>query len=951
MAWTFPRLSRRAFFKTTAAGAAGLTLLKATRPDGATAAAAPATEETSYSICNFCSSLCNIRVTARTENGVKRIVKLDGNANSTLNRGKICARGQAGLRQTYDSDRLKTPLIRVEGSKRGEMKFRPASWEEAYAYIAAKQKAGNIQPWEWTMVGGWTSCVFYMNWAVPFALANGIPNIIASPMQACVTNGHLGTDAVTGTFNVHDEILPDFDNAKYVLFVANNASIGAVSTCRMVRFAAGRKNGAKVVAIDPRQSETASKADEWISIRPGADLDFLLAMLKTMLEERLYDADFLRLHSNMPFLVHKDAEGQWQLALDAKGRPRVVQERSSEIRSVPAFANDNGTDVDGRPCYPSLHAPAGLMLDGRPALTVLQAQLEEIRACTPEWAENSTGISAATIRRIAREFGGARPAIIDPGWHGGRYGNIIMMRRVQAMIQALTGGIDKPGGWILSGEVHKKQAKVMQAKRDGTDAGPPLTSLVGLPFANLVIGVFSDGKNFPHGKPGWAWAYSEQEKKAGRPYVMLPVLADPGFKESVEGSLNYRGEPYLSRAVLLNAANPVRHYFPDSRWKDILSHKNMELVIAIDVLPSDTIAYADVILPNSTYLERNEPNIYANGVNHDLGLVTRYAAIEPLYDTREVPDILFKMTEIITGNTDAFFDNIDKLTGLSADAVKQKLAAAGKDPNKSPLSAAYREVAFELAATEAEMTRDQLDAVLRQKGVHILESKEQLLEHYAMPRKLPAPTPSGRVEFYSGLFDGLRKMGGTAAQFHVLATHVPTECRSAASGSLADDEFYFTYGKAPTVSYASTNNNNPVLAAINQFKKDIYTHIWIHPARAAFLGIGDGDAISLTNSKSGQTANGHAHVTRLVHREAVFLYSSFGAENPALTRSVGVGTATNKLIPYALEPVTGGFRTQEFTVRIRKLEQGGIVAPTLTSFAAPTGGGSSLGAARREEQS
>jgi anaerobic selenocysteine-containing dehydrogenase len=923
MSWSFPKLNRRSFLKISGAGAAGLTLLKTTGLlSEANAGDDTVTEQTSYSICNFCSSLCNLRVTARAQHGVKRIVKLDGNPHSTLNRGKICARGQSGLRQTYDTDRIKTPLIRVEGSKRGEMKFRPASWEEAWAYIADKQKAAKIQPWEWTMIGGWTSCIFYMNWAVPFALANGIPNIIASPMQACVTNGHLGTDSVTGTFNVHDEILPDFDNAKYILFVANNASIGGVSTCRMVRFAAGRKNGAKVVAIDPRQSETASKADEWISIRPGTDLDFLLAMLKTMLEEGLYDADFLRSHSNMPFLAYKDAQGQWQLALDAKGRPQVVQERSAEIRSVPAYTNDNGLDADRRPCFPALRAPAGLTAQGRPVVTVLQAQLDEIRSCTPEWAENSTGIAAATIRRIAREFGGARPAIIDPGWHGSRYGNIIMMRRVQAMIQALTGGIDKPGGWILSGEVHKKQAHVLKAKAKGKDIGPPLANQVGLPFANLVIDVFSNGKNFGHGKPGWAWAYSEQERQAGRPYVMLPVLADPGFKESVEGSLNYKGEPYLTRAVLLNAANPVRHYYPDSRWKEILSHKNMELVIAIDVLPSDTTMYADVILPNSTYLERGEPNVYANGVNHDLGLTTRYPAIEPLYDTREIPDILHKMTEIVSGKTEAFLENIDKLTGLGAVAVKQKLAAQAKKASKNPLTEAYREVAFDLAAEEAGMTTKQLDTVLQEKGVCILESKDRLLERYAMPWKLPMSSPSGRIEFYSGLFDGLRKMGGGGTklplQFSVLATHIPTECRSSASGSLADDEFYFTYGKAPTVSYASTNSNNPVLAAINKFKEDIYTRVWIHPARAAYLGIAEGDPIVLTNSKSGQTATGHAHVTRLIHREAIFLYSSFGAENPWLTRSHGIGTATNKLVPYSVEPVTGGFRTQEFTVRIKK---------------------------------
>lgn len=928
MTWKFPSLTRRSFLKATGAGAAGLTLLKPSALLGTSANAAtqPDSEEHTHSICNFCSSLCNIRVTTQTKNGVKRIVKLDGNANSTLNRGKICARGQAGLRQTYDTDRLKTPMIRVEGSKRGEMKFRSASWEEAYAYIAKRNKEANIRPWEWTMVGGWTSCVFYMNWAVPFALANGIPNIIASPMQACVTNGHIGTDAVTGTFNVHDEILPDFDNAKYILFVANNASIGSVSTCRMVRFAQGRKNGAKVVALDPRQSETASKADEWISIRPGTDLDFLLAMLKTMLEEELYDADFLRRHSNMPFLVYKDAKGQWQLALDSHGRPRVVQERSSEVRTVPAYTNDNGLDVNGHPCFPSLHAPSGLKLDGHPVVTVLQAQLDEIRACTPEWAESSTGIAATTIRRIAREFGSSRPAIIDPGWHGGRYANIIMMRRVQAMIQALTGGIDKPGGWIMSGEVHKKQGNALKAKHDNKKAGPPLTTTVGLPFAKLVIDVFSNGKNFGHGKPGWSWAFTEQERKAGRPYVMLPVLADVGFKESVEGTLNYKGEPYLTRAVLLNAANPVRHYFPDSRWKDILTHKNMELVIAIDVLPSDSTAYADVILPNSTYLERGEPNIYANGVNHDLGLVTRYPAIDPLYDTRETPDILFKMTEILTGKTEGFMEAIEKLTGLKAATVKTRMAELNKESVKSPFSAAYRDAAFDLAAEEAGMTVKQLDTVLRDKGVLILESKERLLEQYAMPWKVPTPNASGRVEFYSTLFEGLRDMGGTAPQFNVLATHIPTECRRNASGSLADDEFYFTYGKTPTVSYASTNNNNPVLAAINQFKQGIYTNLWIHPARAAFLGIADGDPILITNSKTGQSATGHAHITRLIHREAVFLYSSFGAENKALTRAVGMGTATNKLIPYELEPVTGGFRTQEFTVRIKKITEKGAAA-------------------------
>ncbi|WP_428633817.1 molybdopterin-dependent oxidoreductase, partial [Sedimenticola sp.] len=273
MAWKLPSLNRRAFLKTAGYGSAGLGLLTPIgQLAGKTGSTQPDRDDTSYSICNFCSSLCNLKVTSQTRHGVKRITKLAGNPHSTLNRGKICARGQSGLRQTYDTDRLKTPLIRVEGSKRGEWAFRAASWEEAWQYIDAKAKKADIQPYEWTMVGGWTSCVFYMSWAVPFAMANGIPNIIASPMQHCVTTGHIGTDMVTGNFNIHDEVLPDYDNAKYILFVANNSSIGAVSTCRMVRFATGRKRGAKVVALDPRRSETAAKADEWLAIRPGTDL-------------------------------------------------------------------------------------------------------------------------------------------------------------------------------------------------------------------------------------------------------------------------------------------------------------------------------------------------------------------------------------------------------------------------------------------------------------------------------------------------------------------------------------------------------------------------------------------------------------------------------------------------------------------------------------------------------
>jgi anaerobic selenocysteine-containing dehydrogenase len=920
MGWNIPRLTRRQFLKATAGGT-GLTLLSPLNgPQSQAADSDHVKIETSHSVCNFCSSLCNLKVKIENRGGRKRIVKLAGNPESTLNRGKLCARGQSGLRQVYDPDRIKTPLIRVEGSKRGEYTFRSATWEEAWDYIAQKKTNADIKPWEWTMVGGWTSCVFYMNWAIPFAMSNGIPNIIASPMQHCVTTGHLGTDAVTGNFNIHDEILPDFDNARYILFVANNASIGSVSTCRMVRFAQGRKNGAKVVALDPRRSETAAKADEWLAIRPGTDLAFLLAMMRIMMQEGYYDAAFLKRYTNMPFLLYRDDKGEWQPLLDAQGRPKVVAEGTRDVLTLEKFTHDNRDNIEGRAICPELLPPEDLIVDSKAVKSVFQAQLEELEDYTPEWAAVSTGIDAETIRRIAREFGTSRPAIIDPGWHGARFSNMMMLRRVQAMIQALTGGIDTVGGWIQAAEYRHKAHEMFKAYAEGHEIAAPMANLAGMHFAKMVIGAVSNGGNFAHGRPGWTWAWAKQQREAGAQSIALPVMTDTGFRESIEGKVEWNAEPYLTRAVIINAANPVRHYYPDTYWKECLSHENMELVIAVDVLPSDTAAYADVILPNTTYLERDEPMIYGNGVNQDLALTTRYAAIDPLYDCEETPDILYKLTEIVSGNSEGFLDWIETLTGLAKVPLKAAWQETRKHHRKGSFLAACRRVSFDNAAAKIHRSAAELDDVLRKRGVYHEADKTELIAQWGMPRKMPVPTESGRIEFFSSLFHSLRQAGNTAPNFSPLATHIHAECRVGRKmhEPLAEDEFYFSYGKTPTVSHASTNSNNPVLAAINDFKNDIYKSVWIHPQRAAALGIGQGDRIRLTNLKSKQSTEGHAYVTRLIRPDTLFIYSSFGVENPALSQTQGEGTATNKLIPYQVEPVVAGFRSQEFTLRVQK---------------------------------
>ena len=388
--------------------------------------------------------------------------------------------------------------------------------------------------------------------------------------------------------------------------------------------------------------------------------------------------------------------------------------------------------------------------------------------------------------------------------------------------------------------------------------------------------------------------------------------------------MKFNGEPYLTRAFFINAANPVRHYYPDTYWKDIMANGNIELVVALDVLPSDTTPYADVILPHSTYLERSEPTFYGNGVNQDLAVTTRYAAIDPLYDSREIPDVLLKLTEIISGKEEAFdklTGAMEQLAGVPAAPTKELWQKYTAEGHKNPFTQACRDVGLKVTAKKLHTTPEELDRTLREKGIYHEKDWHDILEEHAIPRKLPTNTASGRIEYFSSLFDMLRSQGHTSPHFSVLATWFPAECRQdkTMADALEQDEFYFAYGKVPTVSYGSTNSNNPVLAAINTLKKDIYIGVWIHPDRADKLGIKSGDKIKLKNTLSGQEAEGHAYITRKVRSDTLFIHSSFGVENPQLTLSYAMGgTATNKLIPHNVEPVVAGFRSEEFTLRVAK---------------------------------
>lgn len=865
------------------------------------------------SICNFCSTVCNVYVGVKTIDGKKTAVKIEGNPNSPLNRGKTCARGQAGLLQTYDAGRLTTPLIREPGSKRGEWKFRPASWEEAYGYVMQKMQEHKIQPWEMSMVGGWTSCVFYMPLALSFVFATGIPNIVASPMQHCVAAGHFGNDMVTGNFNFHDEVLADFENANYIIFSITNSGVAAASTSRLVRFAEAKKKGAKVIVLDPRLSELAAKADEWLPIQPGTDSAFFLAMIHVILRKKLYDQDFITKHSNMPFLaVENQRMVVPMMESNEQGHPTAfwaIDETSGEVRKLPGYSNTNTLDVEGKKLLPVLEVPEGFEFNGQKPKTIFQYMMEQTAKFTPEWAAQETGIPAETIERIATEFGQARPALVDPGWHGARYENILNTRRLQSIVQVLVGGLDVPGGWLMSGEYREKLMHYVQAMEKGEQT--PVLSLPGLQFPLAAAGKFFDPSQWEHGHPSFAMAHSMAEQAAGRPGVIFPAFSDYGLEEAVEGKLMFNGEPYQVKALLMNAANPVRHFFPDSRWKNILTHPNMGVVVAIDIVPSDTAAYADVILPNQNYIERDEPFIYGAGPSTDLAITTRFSAVDPHPNTKGTADILFEFA-IGFGALDKYMETIATLSGLSLEDIKEEVGKATK--GEQTFTKAIRNVSFKAHAKTLGMSVDKLENTLREKGVLVIEPAAKLLEHASILRHLPVPTPSGRVEIYSLMLAGFTMQQGYRINWDPGLVYIPPQVNK----NKKPNEFNFIYGKTPTISYASTNSNNPILMALTKNKEEEFIGLWINPLKATLLNIKTGDIVTVENCQSGQKAQIKAFVTEMVRPDTVFMSSSFGTENPLLKNSVGVGTALNKLVPYDTEPIVSAFRSQEFTVFVTK---------------------------------
>ena len=234
--------------------------------------------------CEMCFWKCG--AVAKVVDG--KVVKLDGNPFHPQSRGRLCARGQGGIGQLYDENRLKHPMIR-EG-KRGDGKYRKASWDEALTLVAKKMKAvaDKYGPEALAMMSHGSSGDYITN----VLKAMGSRNIAFPSFAQCkgirdqawtLTYGHKPGSSCERV---------DLENSRVIVLIGTHLGEN-MHNSQNQEFAEAVSRGAKIICVDPRYSTAASKAAFWLPIKPGTDTALLLTWINIVISEGLYDKEYV----------------------------------------------------------------------------------------------------------------------------------------------------------------------------------------------------------------------------------------------------------------------------------------------------------------------------------------------------------------------------------------------------------------------------------------------------------------------------------------------------------------------------------------------------------------------------------------------------------------------------------------------------------------------------------
>jgi anaerobic selenocysteine-containing dehydrogenase len=554
--------------------------------------------------CYMCACRCGIKVWLKDG----RVRYIQGNPAHPVNRGVICAKGAAGVMQHHSPARLRKPLKRIGERGRGE--FVEIEWDEALSLASARLAAiRERNPDELAFFTGRDQSQALTGW---WAQQFGTVNYAAHGGFCSVNMAAGGLYTLGGSFWEFGE--PDWDHTRYLMLWG----VAEDHDSNPIKLGLGKlkQRGAKVVAINPVRSGYGAIADEWVGIRPGTDGLLAFALIHQLLKHDRIDLDYLVRYTNAHWLVIQSpgAADDGLFARNSDGDALCATragQAGQPVRLVPAESADIAPLVVGD--Y--------RLTDGRHAVPVFQLIAE--RYLDPQYAPEAVadrcGVPATTIRRLAQELAEAafeHPVVLQQPWTDsagrrhetmtGRPVAMHAMRGISAhsngfqtcralhLLQLLLGTVDTPGGFRFQPPYPKPIPPPNRPGRDrradgSLDAAP-------LGFVHGPQDLLVD----PQGRPrridhAFSWAYP---------------LASHGMLHTVIRNA-WAGDPYPIDTLLLFMANmswnSAMNTAETMAWltdRDASGGYRIPYIIYSDAYASEMVAYADLVLPDTTYLER-----------------------------------------------------------------------------------------------------------------------------------------------------------------------------------------------------------------------------------------------------------------------------------------------------------------------------------------------------------
>ena len=531
---------------------------------------------TTWSAGPGCHGGCG--VLAHIEDG--KLVKIEGDPEHPWNQGRLCARCLAMTQYVNHPDRLTRPLKRV--GERGEGKWQEISWDEAFDLTERKMKKIREE-------FGPESVIFTMGtgrdigpWICMLAYAYGSPNVMFGLSGlACYTPRMAALHTVQGNYCVPDAAQwfpkryedPRYEIPKCLVIWGYNIPASCPDNIFGHWFIDLMKKGTEIIAIDPRLSWFASRAKKWLKLRPGTDGALAMGFLNVIIQEGLYDKEFVEKWTNATHLVRSDTGKLLRESDLVDGGSMDNYVAWDTARELPVVWDSTELEHRSPDVKPALEGEFSIRLASGteiPARTVWSVFCQQVEEYPVDRVSEITWVPQKDIVEAARFYAESKPAAIHWGVPIDMTPAITPTAQAIANLWCLTGNLDVPGGNVISRFAFDVVAYALPGSKG-------VIKLASKEADQTRIGIDRYGplKRF-------VWR--------AQPDLVLEQI----FTE----------EPYPIKGMWIQAASPVAGLGLDpKKWVEAL--KKLDFVVAVDLFMNPTTQLADVVLPAASFLEKD----------------------------------------------------------------------------------------------------------------------------------------------------------------------------------------------------------------------------------------------------------------------------------------------------------------------------------------------------------